>query len=330
MAEGLDIDVRLDLPGFRFEARAEIPLQGITALTGPSGSGKTTLLRLIAGLEPGASGRIRCAGADWLGGARPVPPAQRRIGMVFQDVRLFGHLTVAGNIAYGARRAGVPADRVAALVRSLDLTALRDRPVADLSGGEAHRVALARALARDPALLLLDEPLAGFDADRRASAMAMLARVVAETGVPALYVSHNADEVAGLADRVLGVERGRVTGWQAAPLILRGMLERDGDAAAFVLGDHRFAVAAGEVRPGPVALAVAPGDVVLTLHDPRPTSAALTVPGRVLGHESGGDLRVEVAGQTLQLPLSADSALNPTDSGASVWLSATRVWLRPL
>ena len=329
MADLLDIDATLDLPGFRLEARVAFPLRGITALTGPSGSGKTTLLRLIAGLEPAARGRMRFAGQDWMGGKNSETAAKRRIGMVFQDTRLFGHLSVAGNIAYGARRSGVPQGRVDELAQALDLGPLLARSVDDLSGGEARRVALARALARDPQLLLLDEPLAGLDAMRRAEAMAMIARVVRDSAVPAIYVSHSSDEVAALADRVIAVEGGRVLGVQAPPLMLRGELVRDEGRTLIVFGDSRISVPDTNTPTGPAVLSISAADVIVSTQDPGPTSAALTLLGHVASVGEDGALELAVANQRLNL--SADDRLlsKCPDSGAQIWLSATRIWMRP-
>lgn len=330
MAEILDIDATLDLPGFQLAARAEIPLQGITALTGPSGSGKTTLLRLISGLEPGAQGRMRFAGDDWITGTHQRPAHRRRVGMVFQETRLFRHLSVAGNIAYGARRAGVEQGRIDELTEALELTPLLNRPVGDLSGGEAHRVALARALARDPQLLLLDEPLAGLDAKRRARAMAMIVRVVHQSAVPAIYVSHSAEEVAALADRVLGIEGGRVTGWQPPPVMLRGRLERIGPKAYLTCGDTRIGVDDQHTAEGPVVISMLDADVFLATQNPGRATCALTLEAGVVHRPERGCVTLETAGQRLSLTLTRYGEEVLADSGAHVWLCATKIWVRTI
>ena len=174
----LEIDVTLDLPEFRLQVQEEVPLGGITAVNGPSGSGKTTFLRVLAGLEPGTVGTVRFAGQSWQDDATHLPPSLRRVGVVFQDARLFPHLDVAGNLSYGARRRGVKEDHVARIAEALRITPLLNRGTGGLSGGEARRVAVARALASDPQLLLLDEPLSGLDAELRATTLRVIADAV--------------------------------------------------------------------------------------------------------------------------------------------------------
>jgi molybdate transport system ATP-binding protein len=188
---------------------------GVTALFGPSGSGKTTLLDLIAGLERPASGRIVIDGetlVDTFTGAW-VPSHRRRVGYVFQDSRLFPHLSVRRNLGYGERFAGRrgEAPQQGRIVDLLGLGALLDRQPGTLSGGERQRVAIGRALLASPRLLLLDEPMASVDVARRAEILPYLARVREEAGVPIVYVSHTLAEVARLADTVVLLEAGHVT-----------------------------------------------------------------------------------------------------------------------
>jgi molybdate transport system ATP-binding protein len=198
-----------------FEAEA-----GITALFGPSGSGKTTVLRMIAGTVRPESGRIalaenvlfdRTAGVD-------IAPWRRRIGFVFQDGRLFPHLSVRRNLTYARWAGRRPAlrhfDEVVAL---LGLANLLDRPPDTLSGGERQRVAIGRALLADPALLLMDEPLSSLDQARREDVMPYLEALRAETRMPIVYVSHEIGEVARLADTVVVLGAGRVLASGAAP-----------------------------------------------------------------------------------------------------------------
>jgi molybdate transport system ATP-binding protein len=181
---------------------------GVLALYGPSGAGKTSLLEAIAGWRQPQSGviavgeRILYASASGVN----VPVRLRRVGYVPQEALLFPHLTVRGNVAYGAAGDGV--DRVSEILEIADLL---ERPVAGLSGGERQRVALARALAASPALLLLDEPLAAVDTVRRRRILTYIRRIRDELGVPMIYVTHQAAEARAVADRVLLVEEGRVT-----------------------------------------------------------------------------------------------------------------------
>jgi molybdate transport system ATP-binding protein len=188
-----------------FTVEVEFACDGITALTGPSGAGKSTVLHAIAGLLP-AEGRVVLDGTVLTGPGIRVPPHLRRFGVVFQDHRLFPHLTVRGNLLYGA-----PDDTgLARVVDLLGIGALLPRRPRDLSGGEKQRVALGRALLAQPRMLLMDEPLAALDAARKAEVLPFLRAVCEGAGVPILYVSHAADEIAALAGRVLRIEGGRL------------------------------------------------------------------------------------------------------------------------
>ena len=183
---------------------------GITALFGPSGSGKTTTLDAIAGLRKPRSGSISVGGRVLFDaeGAVDLPPHQRHVGYVPQDPALFPHMNVRRNVLYG-RRPGQKLE-LATVVRMLEVGDLLERRVPELSGGERQRVALARALMSAPDLLLLDEPLAAVDVERRRRILPYLLRVRDELGVPVIYVSHDRIEVDQLADRVLILEGGRV------------------------------------------------------------------------------------------------------------------------
>ena len=183
---------------------------GITALFGPSGAGKTTVLDAIAGLRTPQSGRIAVHDRVLFDAATRVnlPSHARHVGYVPQDVALFPHMDVRRNMLYG-RRPGqkLSLETVAAM---LEVGTLLDRRVPDLSGGERQRVALARALMSAPELLLLDEPLAAVDVERRRRILPYLLRVRDELGIPVIYVSHDRSEVDQLSDRVLVLDAGRV------------------------------------------------------------------------------------------------------------------------
>jgi ABC-type Fe3+/spermidine/putrescine transport system ATPase subunit len=195
----------------------EVPAGESVVILGPSGCGKTTLLRLIAGLEIPDSGEI------WLDGARVadagrslVPPYRRRIGFVFQDLALWPHLTVAGHLRFvldALKIRGAGRDRriddTLQLVRIGDLGS---RHPHELSGGEQQRVALARALIGHPRLLLLDEPLSSLDTDLRATMRAELARIRRSLAVTLIYVTHDREDAAVLADRVIEMRAGRIAG----------------------------------------------------------------------------------------------------------------------
>jgi molybdate transport system ATP-binding protein len=183
---------------------------GITALFGPSGSGKTTTLDAIAGLRTPRGGSITVGGRVLFDAPRAIdlPPHQRHVGYVPQEPALFPHMDVRRNVLYG-RRPGQKLE-LATVVRMLEVGDLLERRVPDLSGGERQRVALARALMSAPDLLLLDEPLAAVDVERRRRILPYLLRVRDELGVPVIYVSHDRGEVDQLADRVLILDGGRV------------------------------------------------------------------------------------------------------------------------
>ncbi len=202
----------LPLERFRFEMEGTFEAR-VMAICGPSGAGKTTLLELVAGLRRPASGRIELDG-EVLADAEAklfVPPAERRLGYVPQDLALFPHLDVERNLHYGRRRAGEN-DRSSPdeVIRVLGLGGLLKRRIGQLSGGEKQRVALGRALFSGPRLLLLDEPLTGLDPDLRLRVLGYLRRVRDELAMPMLYVTHDAGDAAVLADEVLWIEEGKL------------------------------------------------------------------------------------------------------------------------
>jgi len=185
--------------------------QGETVcLLGPSGSGKSTLLRIIAGLEEAESGRVLWAGEDLAG----VPAHLRRFGLMFQDYALFPHRSVAQNVAFGLRMQNLPKSEIEQRVREalerVNLSEFAGRRVTDLSGGEQQRVALARALAPRPRLLMLDEPLGALDRALREQLESFLRGLLHETGVPAIYVTHDQEEAFAVADRLILLNAGRV------------------------------------------------------------------------------------------------------------------------
>ncbi len=181
--------------------------QEIVALTGPSGSGKTTLLRCIAGLEPVSTGSVHLNGQD----ITKQPAHLRQVGMVFQDNQLFPHLTVGQNIAYSLKIKRTPkkiADQKVRDVLSLvGLNLLIDRTVINLSGGEAKRVAVARALIAEPKVLLLDEPLTGLDAELHERLLEDLSKLLRSRGTTVLHVTHDKAEASAIADRVLDLRQ---------------------------------------------------------------------------------------------------------------------------
>jgi iron(III) transport system ATP-binding protein len=194
-----------------------LPAGGVMALLGPSGCGKTTTLRLVAGFEVPDAGEVHLAGEVVAGGGRWVPPERRRVGMVFQQLALFPHLDVAGNVGYGLRGRSRP-ERRARVGELLDLVGLagyeRRRPD-QLSGGQAQRVALARALAPAPAVVLLDEPFSSLDVSLREEVRAEVRAILRAAGATALLVTHDQDEALALGDQVAVMLGGRLA--QVAP-----------------------------------------------------------------------------------------------------------------
>jgi molybdate transport system ATP-binding protein len=203
------------VPGFELEVsfRFDEPVMG---LFGESGAGKTTILDLVAGVRSPDRGRIVFGGQVFsdAGSGTALPARERATGYVPQDRSLFPHLSVRRNILYGARGETAPEDVFSLdhVVGLLEIGDLLDRSPRTLSGGEQQRVALARALLSRPKLLLLDEPLSGLDANRKEKALDLLDRVRTEFGVPIVYVSHAAREVARICREVVVLERGRIVG----------------------------------------------------------------------------------------------------------------------
>ena len=201
--------IRFDLAvshgSFALDARAEVPASGITAIFGPSAAGKSTLLRALAGLEA-ARGSFRMGDDD----LSELPAHKRGVGVVFQDARLFAHLSVAGNLDYAARRARAGSLTRELIVEALGLAPLLARNVVGLSGGERQRVAIARALSTQPRLLLMDEPVSALDLPRRAEILGLIESLPRRFGIPVFYVTHAIDEVARIADHVLLMRDGTV------------------------------------------------------------------------------------------------------------------------
>lgn len=182
----------------------DVGAQEIVALLGPSGSGKSSLLRCIAGVQAPDAGTIHWQGRD----ITDIPAHRRGFGLVFQDALLFPHRDVAGNVGFGLSRGPGRPERVQELLDLVGLPGFEDRHVSTLSGGEAQRVALARALAPGPRLLLLDEPFGALDRDLRDRLAADMRLLLKQGGVPALHVTHDHQEAALVADRVLRLPGG--------------------------------------------------------------------------------------------------------------------------
>ena len=209
----LQVSIQKQLEAFALQVSFVLASRGITVLWGASGSGKTTLLQCLAGLLRPDAGRIACREAVWFDAERGVclAPERRRLGYVFQDVRLFPHLSVRSNMLFGRRFRGPSGVSFEDVVALLGLGRLLHRTPSDLSGGEKQRVAVGRALLACPELLLMDEPLTGLDRGKREEIMAYVKAIPERFGVPVLYVTHSDAERRFLADRVLNLEDGKLT-----------------------------------------------------------------------------------------------------------------------
>ena len=205
-------DIVKDYDGHRAVDHVSIDIAKgeVFALLGSSGCGKTTLLRMLAGFETPTSGTIELAGHDLAG----LPPYERPLNMMFQSYALFPHLTVWDNIAFGLRRAKVPADemrqRVEAMLKLVQLTAFAKRKPHQLSGGQQQRVALARALVTRPKVLLLDEPLGALDKHLRQEMQVELRRIQRQVGITTIFVTHDQEEALTLSDRIAIFDSGRI------------------------------------------------------------------------------------------------------------------------
>jgi molybdate transport system ATP-binding protein len=201
----LQAHLRLAQGGFVLDAQFQAPANSITALFGPSGAGKSTLLSALAGLKR-AQGSISLKERE----VSAIPPHRRGFGLVFQDARLFPHLTAGQNLTYARRRAQDSKLEVVDVAGFFDIAALLDRPVRNLSGGEKSRVALARALVCAPDFLLLDEPFAALDGPRRRAFIQVLLAAHQKFHIPMLVVSHSIDDAASLASHLVALKQGRV------------------------------------------------------------------------------------------------------------------------
>lgn len=311
----LDLAVRHRLGAFRLDM-ALTSRARVTALFGPSGSGKTSLINIVAGLIRPQAGHIRIAGETLtdLEQGLVLPPHRRRVGYVFQEARLFPHLSVKGNLLFGHRFVPRRERRPAELSRVTDMLGiahlLSRRPDA-LSGGEKQRVAIGRALLAQPRVLLLDEPLAALDAARKAEVLPFLERLRDAAGLPILYVSHELSEVTRLAGAVALVQDGRIAACgPPAEVFARldlaagpGATEPGAVLPAEVVGfDAAFGLARLATPAGELLVArdglrlgqrlqtrIAAGDVMLALDPPGRISALNILPGIVasLGERRG-------------------------------------------
>lgn len=307
----LSVTLKHGFPGFELDVAFDAPA-GVTALFGRSGSGKTTVVNAVAGLLRPRSGRVSVDGWTLFdtGTGIWLPPHRRRVGYVFQDGRLFPHLSVARNLRYGGWFAGARPLRedFERVVDLLGIEPLLDRRPGRLSGGEKQRVAIGRALLAQPKLLLMDEPLASLDEGRKDEILPYLERLRDGTEAPVLYVSHSVAEVARLATTVVTLRDGRVTAAGPANQVLSdpanihelGVREAGAIVDATVVAHHpdgltEFAAAGGRLllprvaaEPGRrIAVRIHAQDVILSRTRPEGLSALNILSGEVAAVHRG-------------------------------------------
>jgi molybdate transport system ATP-binding protein len=262
----LSISIRHKVPDFALDIAFEAPTPGTTVLFGRSGAGKSMIVSTVAGLIRAKQCRIRIDDvvlADTSSDSF-VPPERRRIGLVFQDARLFPHMNVAANLRYGLRRAPQGAIRFDDVVELLEIAPLLAHRPHTLSGGEKSRVAIGRALLSQPHLLAMDEPLAALDAQHKAEILPYLGRLKQALRIPILYVTHSLDEVSRLADTLVLLRAGTV------------------------------------LAAGPLDQVLGRGDLPLAARD----EAAVVLAARVVQHDTARQLtELEAAGRLLLVPL---------------------------
>jgi molybdate transport system ATP-binding protein len=352
--EGIRARFALGWSGFSLDVDLRLPGTGITALYGPSGCGKTTLLRCLAGLER-SEGMLSVNGEVWQDASRFVPTHRRAIGYVFQEASLFPHLTVHGNLRYGMKR--VPAADAAGLDAIIDLLGIRpllDRRPGALSGGEKQRVGIARALAVNPKLLLMDEPLAALDLRRKQEILPYLDRLQSSLKIPIIYVTHSPDEVARLAHHLVIMDAGRalVSGSLADTLSSVDLPIRLGDDAGVVFdtqvgaidppwhlarmdfdGGHLWIRDPGLAVGTSARVRVLASDVSLAREQPGKSSIQNLLPGHIDRiaideHPGLALVRVQVGTATLLARVTqralAELALQ---EGAAVWVQVKSVAL---
>jgi molybdate transport system ATP-binding protein len=348
--------------GFELQVAFDVPTPGIVALFGRSGCGKSTTIDLISGLLAADRGHVRLDGETLLDTQSGVAVAaeRRRIGYVFQDARLFPHLSVVGNLRYGQKRAQRFEQRIGfdEVVSLLGLASLLDRRPNQLSGGEKQRVALGRALLAQPRLLLLDEPLAALDAARRDEVLPYFEALRDRLSIPMIFVSHQFDEVLRLANHVVLLDGGRVVaqgspgeislvpqlraivGSEAVGAVLDGVI-------AAVDSERKLAelrLAAGTLRisqkdigahgiGSAVRVHLLARDIILATEPPHALSVRNSIEGVIEGITADDDdaalVRVDIGGQTVlsRVTLAAVDALG-LKSGSRVWVLVKAVSLR--
>ena len=333
----LDVAVRKQLGSFRLDVAFRTDEHGVTALFGRSGSGKTSIVAAIAGLLRPDEGRIAAGGDVLFDSAKriDVPVERRRIGYIFQDARLFPHLTVRDNLRYGWTRAPRTNRPIAfdAVVDLLGVADLLDRRPARLSGGEKQRVAIGRALLAQPRVLLMDEPLASLDAERKDEILPYIERLRDELRILIVYVSHALEEVVRLANTIVLVDGGRVAA-QGTPESLSGRLDLRPllgrfEAGAIIdtrvaghdderqitrleFGDQMLILPRLDAAPGArLRVRIRARDVMLAVERPTALSAQNVLAGRIveIAEETGpyAEVKVDLGAGAIVARITRDS-----------------------
>jgi molybdate transport system ATP-binding protein len=351
----LRLEARARLGGCPLDVTLDVPAGTCLALAGPSGAGKSSILRIVAGIVRPDAGRVTCDDDVWLDTAAgvDVPPERRSCGYLFQDYALFPHLSAWQNVAYPLHRLprAERRRRAQALLERFGLGGLADARPRTLSGGERQRVALARVLAREPRVLLLDEPLSALDSRSRASAARELQATLTALPVPAILVTHDFTEAALLGDEVAVLDAGRIVqrGTAAAlaarpasafvadftgAVVLTGTATPGADGLTHVALDGGGTVASTDTATGRVAATVHPWDVAVAAAGTRAAGSAqnhldarvvtvTTIGNRVrLGLQGGQPLTAEVTTAAVEaLALAPGTAVTATFKAAATRLT---------
>ena len=336
---------------FSLETEWEALPGQVLVIFGPSGAGKTTLLRAIAGLLHPTAGHIEIGGRVVFDAASPLwlPPHQRRVGFLTQQYHLFPHLTVAGNIAYGLPHRNIPAGRarVQELVQSFQLDGLENRRIGQISAGQQQRAALARAMAPDPAVLLLDEPFTSLDTQLRRTLRAELRAAINRAQIPAIMVSHDIEEAISLGDRVQVIADGktqavgnpleilgqpgqgqvaRLVGVEnLLPLRIVSRQPRDGTMLCAGTDGLQLEVPLGGLeQPGDtVTVGIRASDIILSHQEPAGSSARNRLPGIVAGIElrpPGYEVALNCSGAVLKCHITGASLTEMgITPGSNLW-----------
>lgn len=338
MTAAINARFELNYGAFNLDVDLQLPGTGVTVLFGHSGSGKTTLLRCIAGLQHAPVGVLELNGQCWQDSRRGwfVPTFKRNLGYVFQEANLFAHLTVAGNLQYGVKRAAkaVGHQELATIIELLGIGHLLARLPERLSGGERQRVAIARALALQPDILLMDEPLAALDLQRKQEILPYLSRLHQHCDIPIIYVTHSQQEVAQLADTLVILAQGRTLACGPLAQTLSRLdvaWSAEGLAASVwqaTVVEHetayqltRVAFAGGTLSlplldaalGSPLRIQIYARDVSITLTAPTATSILNVLPAHITGiaDDNSGQslLRLQVGDQALLAHITRKSTL---------------------